>query len=163
MPRYSTMTAAQRFWSHVANDGPLPDHVADLGHCWVWTGAKSERGYGKFNPHGKTVRAHRFSWELHHGPATGLVLHRCDNRLCVRPEHLFLGSNKDNTVDAIFKLRLANGERHGNHKLSDAQVVAIRCDGRAYELIAAEMGVTPTHVRKIRNGSSRRDPTHRPF
>ncbi len=68
--------------------------------CWEWTRAKRE-GYGVLNVAGKALYAHRLSWELHFGPIpTGMwVLRHCDNRGCVRPDHLFLGTIQDNLAD----------------------------------------------------------------
>ena len=81
--------------------------VGKTDSCWEWTGAQFANGYGAFQVNGKTVRAHRFAWELAHGPIPeGIrVLHHCDNRLCCRPDHLFLGTDADNAADKIAKGR----------------------------------------------------------
>ena len=90
----------ERFWEKVQKtDG-----------CWLWTGATIAAGYGELavgQPR-KPLRAHRLSWEMHHGPIPEglLVLHHCDVRNCVRPEHLFLGTHQDNMADAYAKGRM---------------------------------------------------------
>lgn len=75
--------------------------------CWEWTGARQNIGYGKFWLEYRNVLPHRVSYELKFGhvPDGMKVLHRCDNRVCVRPEHLFLGTLKENTQDCIRKGR----------------------------------------------------------
>lgn len=87
--------------------------------CWEWTASlKRGTGYGQFDIGGYTESAHRASWIIHNGdiPKEMQVLHHCDNRLCVNPNHLFLGTQKDNMIDMITKFRekprkiLTNGE-----------------------------------------------------
>lgn len=83
---------AARFWSNVQK----------TDSCWNWTGKSYfHYGYGKFNVNKKETRAHRYSWELHKGaiPQGLFVLHNCDNPKCVNPEHLRLGTQKDNVQD----------------------------------------------------------------
>lgn len=90
--------AEVRFWGHVAKSET----------CWEWNSSSQENEYGSLSVGGRKVKAHRFSWELHFGPITGglYVLHRCDNKRCVKPDHLFLGTNQDNILDASAKGRL---------------------------------------------------------
>jgi len=104
-----------RFWSKVDKAGPVPIHAPELGPCWVWRAGLSPDGYGKVKVHQKTWRAHRFSWLLCFGDAGGCILHRCDNRRCVRPEHLFPGTTADNTRDMLAKGREARGLRNGKY------------------------------------------------
>jgi hypothetical protein len=104
-PRENELT---RFWMRVDKDGPTL--VPELGPCWIWTAARGDHGYGTFCPAGApNVGAHRYSYELHHGPiAEGLLAcHRCDNPPCVNPGHLFAGTHSDNMRDMVAKGRHA--------------------------------------------------------
>lgn len=97
----------ERFWSKVEKgDG-----------CWEWAACKNSTGYGRFRVNGHTEFAHRVSWTLAHGPIPdGLfVCHHCDNPSCVRSDHLFIGSHKDNLRDAVKKGRTATGDRNGSY------------------------------------------------
>jgi len=111
-----------RFWAKV-------DKTDD---CWNWTaGSRNpQHGYGEFKWQGKNYIATRFMWLLTYGsdPGNFWVLHRCDNPRCVRPEHLFLGTPKDNMVDKASKKRgnAPRGEKHGRVKLNADIVRAIR-------------------------------------
>jgi hypothetical protein len=85
----------ERFWNKVYK----------TESCWLWVGAKTPKGYGQFCHEGKIRRAHRLAYVLAFGeiPAELFVCHKCDNPSCVRPKHLFLGTNRDNVMDAIAK------------------------------------------------------------
>ena len=106
----------ERFLSKVDKDGLII--YDNLNPCWIWIGAKQNRGYGVFRFRGKASLAHRVSYVLFNGPIGDeiFVCHHCDNRPCVNPAHLFLGSNSDNIQDAIRKGRLATGDRSGSRK-----------------------------------------------
>jgi hypothetical protein len=123
---------SRRFWRKVNKNGPIPPHAPELGPCWEWTGrlATGEFKYGVFILAGKEVRAHRFAFELAHGPIpeTMCVLHACDNPKCVR--HLFLGSKADNNLDRDRKGRQAWGERQAKAKLTYQEADTIRWSHR---------------------------------
>ncbi len=113
-----TSEQVERFWSKV--------ETRDDG-CWEWLGS-TVRGYGQFGLiDGRMVKAHRLAYLLYHGAQPGgLVLHRCDNRRCVRREHIYAGSHADNSSDMTSRDRQASGARNGRARLSEADVVAIR-------------------------------------
>jgi hypothetical protein len=149
-----------RFWAKVNKDGPIPAHRPELGPCWVWTASTMSVGYGQFYM-GKLMGAHVASWILAHDAALGdmRVLHHCDNRLCVRPAHLFAGTQLDNVRDMISKGRrtasAAKGERNSHAKLTASQVVEIRQRFEAGELgvsLAAEFGVKFNAISRIVTG-----------
>lgn len=95
---------ARRFWKHVDKLGPLI--LTDLGPCWQWIGGHTSNGYGKFSLFGKSSTAHRASWFLHTGQVPELfVCHRCDNKSCVNPSHLFIGDHVINMRDMAVKGR----------------------------------------------------------
>src|SRR5713101_4375739 len=99
------------FWSYVKK----------TQSCWIWTGSRTgTSGYGKCSVgNGKEVSAHRRSWELENGeiPKGLWVLHHCDNKICVNPSHLFLGTRSDNMKDAVKKGRVnLNNLTHESHR-----------------------------------------------
>lgn len=93
------------------------ENVKKTENCWEWIGSKQKfngkEGYGRVNYYGKRQLAHRVSWQIHFGEIGNLfVCHKCDNCICVRPDHLFLGTNKDNMEDCKKKNRFSSGEKH---------------------------------------------------
>lgn len=118
--------------------------------CWIWLNVLSRGGYGVVNiGNGRTSRAHRVSYMVANG-LTALsskidVCHRCDNRACVNPDHLFLGTRTDNMRDCASKGRLRvpalSGDASPNSKLTSDQVRSIRRDPRSQRAIARAYGV----------------------
>ena len=110
----------ERFWNYVDKRDSLD--------CWEWTGARQLGGYGQIRIARKTFPVHRIAYELVKGviPKGLLVCHHCDNKPCVNPSHLFLGTHWDNAHDALKKGRLAVGERIAQSKLSERDVLEIR-------------------------------------
>lgn len=136
-----------RFWEKVRRS---------KNGCWNWVGAvmRSRGGYGAFNRgNRKVISAHRFSWEVHNGsiPKGMFVCHHCDNPKCVRPNHLFLGTHKDNMSDATEKGRM--GPKCGPQplrKYTPEQMQSVVMDSRKSDrnfatLKAKELGI-PRHV-----------------
>src|SRR6185312_3528319 len=149
MGRWPVRTTAERFW----------EKVRKTETCWLWTGAGNSNGYGVFRS-GKMGTAHRFSWELHNGPIPeGLcVLHRCDVRRCINPEHLFLGTKGDNLKDMYAKGRAPIGEKHGMAKLASKDIPRFRdlylnCDFTQDEL-GEESGISRAQAGRVARGQA---------
>lgn len=131
--------------------------------CWNWTGALIGRGYGQFQVRSASGRAkldkyaHRWSWRLHRGDiAEGMViLHTCDNRCCVNPDHLQEGTHKDNSQDMKEKGRHLFGERNSTSKLDEETVLLIHQLsrlGHSQAKIAKRIGVAQMTVCRILRG-----------
>lgn len=155
----------ERFWGKVdKKNGFTPTHMPHLGHCWNWTAGKSTAGYGAIgigsmvDGSRRMERASRVAWFLVYGKWPDLfVLHRCDNPVCVRPDHLFLGTNADNHHDKAQKKRASGGssrgETNGSSKLSTEQALEIirrkKETGSNKSKLAREFGVTNSHICQI--------------
>lgn len=122
--------------------------ISKVGNCWEWTGSKDRDGYGVLTIGRKQFRANRVSFSEFKGSPDGmLVCHRCDNRSCINPDHLFLGSALENTQDMINKGRknIVRGDRHPLTKILPAERTRIRTmrqDGASLKAIAAQYGVS---------------------
>lgn len=135
----------------------LPSELVDDA-CWEWQGAPDRHGYGRIraNNRGPSLLAHRVAWEAHNAepvPAELCVCHRCDNRLCVNPSHLFIGTNLENIQDRDAKKRQTRGTRHHKSKLTPEQVAQIRrlfAEGQQTKSqLAKRFGITDTSVHLI--------------
>lgn len=147
-----TSADIQRFWKYVAKSSG----------CWTWSGARHGCGYGQLSVRGVPFLAHRISFEIAHGPIPpGLsVLHRCDIKLCVNPEHLFLGDDSVNQVDALSKGKHASqthpecfqGEGNSQARITAEQVREIRTlfsEGVSQRSIAQQFGFSYSAIRGI--------------
>ena len=130
----------KRFW---ARSEPEPN-----SGCWLWTGALFNTGYGKVFRKLVFLLAHRVAWELRHGPIPSdlNVCHRCDVPRCVNPQHLFLGTDRDNQQDSIGKGRRSrtDGDHNGRAKLTRQDISKIRerfHSGTRVSALAREFGV----------------------
>lgn len=134
----------QRFWGKVQK----------TNGCWIWTGAKKSQGYGAFRFDGRTVRAHRFSFELHNGavPSGKEIGHSCDNRACVNPHHLFICTHAENMRDMRQKGRSLLGEKQHRHKLTEAEVMLIRSSPKTGRALARQFGVGEATISFIKSG-----------
>jgi hypothetical protein len=129
--------------------------VASPTGCWLWIGTcHSGHGYGLIRNERKTLLAHRVSWELHNGPTTLCVLHKCDNRKCVNPEHLFIGTREENNRDRDQKGRGPRGERNWPAKLKASDIPVIRAlyvNGWKQAEIAEKFGVSQGAISGVVN------------
>jgi len=132
-------TKEEKFWLYVDKSK----------ECWEWCGAVHPVGYGSFSAHSFV---HRYSYELAYGPIPdGMwVCHKCDNRLCVRPSHLFLGTPADNTADMLSKGR-------NRRKLSAQEVIDLRIEndnGTTHADLARKYKVSISAIKKIVNSTT---------
>jgi len=142
----------QRFWSYVTK----------TRDCWNWNGGLFSNGYGQFRVGTKKVKAHRFSWIINGGflPDKYILLHKCDNSRCVRPDHLFLGTHRDNSFDRDRKGRAARnnlkpqkGEKNGAAKIDEATVKSIRhireVYGFSFRTLALAFSISQSQIANI--------------
>lgn len=142
-------TEEQRFWSRAGL-------TADIDRCWNWQASLRSNGYGQVTIQGKYAYAHRAAWFYTHGIwPTMLLLHSCDNRKCVNPNHLREGTQQDNINDAKDRGRLAQGEANGSSKLTTTNVMVIReqfANGKSTpKELGSRFAVTSQSIRNIIN------------
>lgn len=151
MPKgiYSRPSLEERFYNKVNK----------TDSCWIWTAYRSNFGYGTIGIEKKTCKAHRVAWELEYGtiPKDMQVCHSCDNPSCVRPSHLFIGSQQDNIDDQMKKKRHVSfkGSDNGMSRLSEEDVRSIHdgdSKGISHNKIAQYHGVSRHHVSQIIRG-----------
>lgn len=150
-----------RTW-HMGVEARFHFYTLKTESCWLWQGATYGAGrYGAFYNGQKTVGAHRYSYELHHGPLPEglLVCHACDNPICVNPEHLFAGSTADNNKDRDLKgrSRYPRGEAHHHSRLSskDIETIKMLAKKQSQASIARAYGVDQSHISRIVNNKCR--------
>lgn len=148
-PRPAGGTYLERFLNKVA---------FGLCDCWYWTASRTRLGYGTHGSMLGEVRAHRFAYRLFKGPIpSGMcVMHTCDVRYCVNPDHLVLGSHKENMRDMQRKgrgvLPNVSGERNPQARLTDESVKVIRelvAAGRTQISVARQFGVSPMAISRV--------------
>jgi len=132
--------------------------------CWEWTSSRDKSGYGVFLYEGKVKFAHRISWILFVGEiGNKIICHKCDNRLCVNPQHLFIGTHKENAIDCSSKKRniaqtnpekIPKGENHGNSKLKNTIVLEIveKSSTMTLEEVSQFYNLKKEYIRKILRG-----------
>jgi hypothetical protein len=147
--KWQTKDLSERFWQKVNKTET----------CWLWTGAMLKTGYGSIRVNHKAERAHRVAYELSVGPiqAGRILLHSCDNPLCVNPSHLRPGDKRENTNDAIARGQHATGERSARSKLSGNDVKIIKAAiaaGITGRSLAKTFSVDETTISHIKLGKS---------
>ena len=144
----SSLTDEENFWIKVA--------ITDDDSCWEFTGFQNKTGYGSFKPRrqARTTLAHRFSWKITYGPIPHdlFVLHGCDNKICVRPDHLFLGTQRDNVRDAIQKGRFIFNPRAKLSFEKAQEIKVLYQSGNTARQIASVYNVSEGSIRTILSG-----------
>lgn len=124
--------------------------------CWQWRAHTDKNGYGVLPGDRQNTRAHRLSYEIHNGqiPDGLIVCHHCDNPGCVNPDHLFVGTTKDNAQDALKKRRHYVGEKNGRSKLTEENVKEILHSNLNGQQLADKFDVTRHTVNNVRRGKT---------
>lgn len=139
-------TILERFWPKVVK----------TDNCWIWKGCLIPGGYGQIWLNNRMVNAHRVAWEITYGhiPERLYVLHSCDNPPCIRPNHLFLGTQAENQQDSISKGRFARGGKNGQAKLTISKVNEIKISKLSQRKLANQFHVSRRTITDILKGRS---------
>ena len=126
--------------------------VATVDGCLIWTGSLWVTGYGRFQYDNKQWKAHRLAWILsgRYLPKDMCLLHKCDNRKCVDPEHMMLGDRKMNNLDKVAKNRQSKGSMTQSAKITEKDVYLIRSSKETSFALADKYGLSWGHINKIR-------------
>jgi len=120
-------TQSNKMSKHMSYEQRFLQKVNKTDSCWIWTGATNSRGYGSFRFNGKSVLSHRFSYQHFNGniPEGMLICHRCDVPVCVNPEHLWVGSQLDNSNDKYAKNRqvISSGNQNGHNQYKNNKML----------------------------------------
>lgn len=146
-----------RFWSKVS----IPENKE---YCWVWIANKDDKGYGKFHHNETMMKAHRVSWILHYGdiPDGMCVCHTCDNRDCVNPNHLWLGTHQDNMKDRTQKKRSnfnIRGDKNHSAKYTQEQIeniIKLKEEGYSRHQISDKLNIPYLYIKRVLSGKHRK-------
>lgn len=122
----------EQFWSRASR----------VGECWIWQGSLTTNGYGRLLVKGRWLGTHKIAFLLSHGSVPdGLeVCHTCDNRACIRPDHLFLGTHRENMQDMKTKGRSTYGTKHFNAQLTEDDIRQIRALYVPWKVTCRQLG-----------------------
>jgi hypothetical protein len=126
----------------------------DKNGCWISTTHHSVNGYPRISISGKTVKLHRYLFQVFKEkiPKGKILRHTCDNPWCVSPHHLLIGTYAENSADMVERNRQAKGERQGSAKLTIGQVREIKSSDLSCRKLASLYGVSKGHISKIKSG-----------